>query len=56
MQTYGLFVQKQHKTRSISSTNEDQQIVVIAIIVVYVDIETAYEGEIMTSIYCIKRQ
>ena len=52
MQTYGLFVQGQHDTRSIRSTNEDQQRAVIAIIVVYVDSKMTYEGEITTS-YCI---
>ena len=48
MQTYGLFVQGQHDTRSIRSTNQDEQRAVIAIIVVYVDSEMTYEAEIMT--------
>ena len=40
--TYELFIQQQHDTRSIRSTNEDQQQAVIAVIVVFVDSETAY--------------
>ena len=56
MRTYGLFVQGQHDTRSIRSTNQDQQRAVIAIVLVYVDSEMAYEAEIMTSEYCIERQ
>ena len=44
MQTYELFVQQQHDTRSIRSTNEDQQQAVIAVIVVYVDSEMTYEA------------
>ena len=47
--TYELFIQQQYDTRSIRSTNEDQQRAVIAIILVDVDSETAYEDEIMSS-------
>ena len=53
--TYQLFVQGQHDTRSIRSTNEDQHKAVIAVIIVYVDSEMAYEHEIMPLIYCIER-
>ena len=49
MQTYGLFVQGQHDTRPIRSTNEGQKRAVIAIIVVYVDSKMVYEADIMTS-------
>ena len=55
MHTYELFVQGQHDTRSIRSTNEDKKRAAIVVIVVYIDSEMAYEAEIM-ALYCIEHQ